>query len=81
MANGKVFLGIGKKMGATPKDKLGTARDIREGAERLRKLAADEADAERAAEMLQIAKEMDEHAAELERSTTNRRPTANGAVA
>jgi hypothetical protein len=49
-------------------EEIASARTIRVGAERLRLLAVSEADAERAAEMLRIAQEMDEHAAELERA-------------
>jgi hypothetical protein len=49
-------------------DTIMAARDIRVGAERLRQLAATETDAKRAADMLRIAGEMDEHAAELEAS-------------
>jgi hypothetical protein len=47
------------------------ARGMRIGAERLRQLAVSETDRDRAREMLRIAAEMDEHAAELERSFVN----------
>ncbi|HEX3973386.1 MAG TPA: hypothetical protein VHX19_18790 [Stellaceae bacterium] len=49
-------------------DTIIAARDIRVGAERLREMAATEADAELVAEMLRLAGEMDEHAAALEAS-------------
>jgi hypothetical protein len=55
-------------------EKIVAARKIRIGAERLRQIAASEADGERAAEMIRIAQEMDEHAAELERSVVSRQP-------
>lgn len=55
-------------------EKIVAARKIRIGAERLRKIAASEADAERVAEMTRIAQEMDKHAAELERSVVNEQP-------
>jgi hypothetical protein len=49
-------------------EKMVSARQIRVGAERLRKIAASESDAERAAELNRMAQEMDEHAAEIERA-------------
>jgi hypothetical protein len=52
-------------------NKIIAARNIRIGAESLRQLATTEADAARAAEMLRIAREMDEHAAALEVSVAN----------
>ena len=47
------------------------AREMRQGAERLRKIAALETDAACAAELSEIAQEMDMHAAELERGTVD----------
>ena len=61
-------------------EKLATARRIRVGAERLRKLASSEADAKNVAEMIRIAREMDEHAAELERSIAQQPSRRAGAV-
>jgi hypothetical protein len=55
-------------------ERLGKARIIRIGAERLRRLAANESSPEAAREMLRIAGEMDEYAAELEQSFANRPP-------
>lgn len=55
-------------------DKIETARTIRIGAEALRKIAARETDAEQVAELVRIADEMDEHAAELERSCLDQQP-------
>jgi len=52
------------------RERLETARLMRVGAERLRKLAGDETDPKMAADMLDIAVEMDQHAAEIERSLT-----------
>jgi hypothetical protein len=64
------------------KNKIEVARDMRVGAERLRQIAVNETDSERAAEMIRIAKEMDEHAAELERSLAgNANEAPNGATA
>lgn len=63
-------------------DKIVLARTIRVGAERLRQIAASEAEAKRAAEMLRLAVEMDEHAAELERAVADAtlEPTGNAAA-
>lgn len=47
-------------------DRLDSARTIRTGAERLRQLAETEASSDVASEMLRLAVEMDENAAELE---------------
>ena len=45
----------------------------------MRQIAVNETDAERAAEMIRIAKEMDDHAAELERSSAgNPQESGNG---
>ena len=55
-------------------DTIEAALRIRIGAERLRKIAASEADAELIAEMIRMAQEMDEHSAELERSVRNEHP-------
>lgn len=64
------------------KDKVEVSRDMRVGAERLRQIAVNETDAQRAVEMIRIAKEMDEHAAELERALAdNPRNLANDAAA
>lgn len=49
-------------------EKIEVAMTIRAGAERLRRIAADEANPERAREMLRHAAEMDEHATEIERA-------------
>lgn len=62
------------------KEKLVAARDIRVGAERLRQLAANETDPERAAEMRRIAHEMDDHAAELEHAIANPRAAAQNSA-
>ena len=43
---------------------------MRVGAERLRKLAAEEKNSKLAVDMVKIAAEMDQHAAEIERSLT-----------
>ena len=63
-------------------DKVIAARNIRIGAERLRQIAASETDAQRAAEMLRIAGEMDEHAADLERAVADATldPSGNAAA-
>jgi hypothetical protein len=45
-----------------------TARTIRDGAAALRRIAARETDPKSAARLIRVAKEMDEHAAELEGS-------------
>jgi len=55
-------------------DPIEAARQIRIGAERLRKIAANEADSELVPEMTRMALEMDEHAAEIERSVRNEQP-------
>lgn len=62
-------------------DKTETARIIRVGAERLRRIAAEKADAQQAAEMLRVAVEMDEHAAELERTIADTLPSSAGGAA
>lgn len=62
--------------------KIAAARQMRIGAERLRKIATRKADAARIAEMMRIAQEMDEHADELERSVAReQRRIADNAVA
>ncbi|HXR87338.1 MAG TPA: hypothetical protein VN728_10220 [Stellaceae bacterium] len=50
------------------KERWETARSIRIGSERLRQIAAEETNAKLAADMLETAAEMDQHAAEIERS-------------
>ena len=52
--------------------RLETARAIRLGAENLRKVVAEEAEpAIAAAELLEMAQQMDDHAAEIEQSVRN----------
>ncbi|HEY3916269.1 MAG TPA: hypothetical protein VGL83_00675 [Stellaceae bacterium] len=52
-------------------EKIETARTIRLSVESLRTIAMREPDPKLAAELMRIAAEMDEHAAELERSFVN----------
>ena len=51
--------------------RLDAARIIRMGAERLRQIAADDTNQELARQMRQMAAEMDENAAHLERSVAD----------
>lgn len=55
-------------------ERIEAARSIRIGAERLRQLASAEANQELASQMVEIAAEMDHHAAELERSFVTNPP-------
>ena len=62
-------------------EKIEAARIIRVGAERLRQIAAAHTDAQHAAEILRIAAEMDEHAAELERPVADALPSSASTAA
>jgi hypothetical protein len=63
-------------------EKNEAARAIRIGAERLREVATREPDPDFVADLIRVAQEMDEHAAEIERSIANEQPLiANDAAA
>jgi hypothetical protein len=63
-------------------EKSEMARTIRIGADALRKIATRETDPESAAELIRVATEMEEHAAELEGSAlTRQRGPSSGTAA
>jgi hypothetical protein len=63
-------------------DKREMARTIRVGAAALRKIATRETDPTSAAELIRVASEMEEHAAELEASAlTEQRDPSSGTAA
>jgi hypothetical protein len=55
-------------------DKIELARTMRVGAEALRKIAIREIEPSLVTELLRLAREMDEHAAEMERSVASNQP-------